>query len=112
MSNEDKEFKKPLGKWLEEEEQVERVVNTFDPTTKKIKTETKIEKEKIRVMYERVSSDLTFCKSFEHEWYVFDHHKYIIKCHKCPLMKYIRPGDEYIDQEGHVKSRNNDSLIA
>lgn len=108
----DEEFTKPLGKWIEETEQVEKVETTFDPQTKKITTEKKLEDQKVRVMYERVSNDLRFCKNFKHEWYVFDHHKYILKCKKCPLMKYIRPGDEYIDKDGHIKSRNDDHLIA
>jgi len=112
MPNEEKKFDKPLGKWIEETEKIERVVNTFDPISKKITTEKKLEDHKVKVMYERIAGEASFCKNFEHEWMVYDHHRYIIKCKKCPLMKYIRPGDEYIDQEGHVKSRDDDHLIA
>ena len=112
MPKDEKKFGKPLGKWIEETEKIERPVHIFDPTTKKIQTEIRIEDQKVKVMYERVANELNFCRNFEHEWYVFDHHKYIIKCRKCPLMKYIRPGDEYIDEDGHVKSRDNHHLIA
>lgn len=105
-------FKKPLGKWIEEEENVERVVKTFDPVTKHVGEETVIAKQKVRVIYEKTLLENMFCPDFTHEFFVIDSHKYIIKCKKCPLHKHIMPGREYIDAEGHVRLRSNDVVIA
>ena len=107
-----KQFDKPLDKWVEEEEDVERVNNIFNPETRKITQETVIEKQKFKVRYDRVVGDFKTCTPFEHEWFVSDSHKYIISCRKCPLNKHIMPGREYIDPDGHVRSRDNDLLIA
>lgn len=110
MPNE--KFNKPTNKWIEETEDVERVVNNYDPETRKITQETVIEHQKVKVIYEKTILDGMFCPDFEHVWKIIDSHKYIIKCKKCPLHKHISPGNEYIDQDGHVRSRSNDSVIA
>lgn len=115
MNNENpinEEFKKPIGKWLNEEEESEGVIRTFDPRTRKISEEKVVEKKEVRVIYEKTKIDGEFCGEFEHVWKIIDSHKYIIKCKNCPLHKHISPGREYIDQEGHVRLRSNDSIIA
>lgn len=109
---ENKEFDKPLGKWIEETEQIENVVRTFDPETKKLKEETVLEDKKVKVIYEKTSIDDIFCHPFTHEFILIDSHKYIIKCKKCPLHKFISVGNEYIDKEGKVRARSNDAVIA
>lgn len=106
------EFTKPLNKWIEEEEPVERVVKIFDPQTKKLSEETVIEKQKVKVIYEKTVNEWKMCNAFEHDWIVTDSHAYIISCKKCPLKKHIMPGREYIDQEGHVRLRDGNQLIA
>lgn len=104
--------KKVYGKWIEEEEPVERVVKTFDPETKKLGEETVIEKQKVKVIYEKFRNEWSMCKEFEHEWHVTDSHAYIISCKNCPLKKHIMPGREFIDQEGHVRLREGNDIIA
>jgi hypothetical protein len=106
------DFKKPIGKWIEEEEQVDRVVHSFDPTTRQITQETVSEAKKVRVIYEQIRTEGTFCQDLQHEWMVLDSHKYTIKCKKCPMCKTILVGQQYIDQKGHVRSRGNDRIIA
>lgn len=108
----DPKFKKPLGKWITEEEDVERIVNTFDPSTKKITTETITEKQKIKVMYEKTLLEGMFCPNFHHNFKIIDSHNYVIKCKNCPLHKHISPGNEYIDSEGKVRSRETDEQVA
>jgi len=105
-------FNKPIGKWINEEEDVERVVRSFDPVARKITEETKVEKQKVKVIYEKPTIDGMFCPEFTHEFRIIDSHKYIIKCKKCPLHKHISVGNEYIDSDGHVRLRNSDTIIA
>lgn len=110
MPNE--KFNKPVGKWISEEEDVERVVRSFDPKTKKVSEETVVEKQKVKVRYDETTIESLFCHPFTHSFILIDSHKYIIKCKKCPLHKHISPGNEYIDQDGHVRLRSNDIVIA
>lgn len=110
MPNE--KFNKPTNKWITEEEEINKVVNTFDPVTKKLAQIEVIEKHPVKVMYEKTILDGMFCPDFTHVFHIIDSHKYIIKCKNCPLHKHISPGNEYIDQEGHVRLRSNDSVIA
>lgn len=109
---EDKPFSKPLGKWIEEDQKVDRVVQSFDPTTKKVTEEIVTDTQKVKVMYEKTILDSVFCNDFTHEFIVIDSHKYIIKCKKCPLHKHIMVGQEYIDSNGNVRLRSNDMVIA
>ena len=81
MQNE--EFKKPIGKWITEEEDVERIVRSFDPLTKTISEETVIEKQKVKVRYDKTVLDGIFCPDFTHVFHIVDSHKYIIKCRNC-----------------------------
>jgi hypothetical protein len=106
------EFTKPLGKWITETEPVERTVRKFNPQTRQLTEEKVVEQEKVKVIYEKSRIENVFCKPFEHSWYVSDSHKYIISCKNCLMNKHIMPGVEYIDGEGHVRSRSNDALIA
>lgn len=112
MQKTNEKFDKPIGKWITEEEDVERVVKTFDPITRKVGEETVIEKEKVRVRYDKTSLDSMFCKDFTHVFRIIDSHNYVIKCKNCPLHKHIQPGTEYIDKDGHVRLRSNDTVIA
>lgn len=105
-------FDKPINKWITEEEQTTNIVNNFDPLTRKITQEEKTETKKVKVIYEETSIDANFCQNKTHIWHVIDSHKYIIKCKRCPLHKHISPGNEYIDQDGHVRLRSNDTVIA
>ena len=110
MNNE--KFNKPTNKWITEQEDVESVVKSFNPKTKELTEETVVEKKEVKVIYEKTKVEGQICSEFEHVWKIIDSHKYIIKCKNCPLHKHIQPGREYIDQEGHVRLRSNDSIIA
>ena len=112
MPTPNEKFNKPIGKWITEEEDFERVVNTFNPVTKKVSQETITEKQKVKVRYDRTSLDAMFCPDFTHVFRVIDSHNYVIKCKNCPLHKHIQPGTEYIDKDGCVRLRSNDSVIA
>ncbi len=89
-----------------------RIVKTFNPVTKKVGEETVTEKQKVRVRYDRTELDSMFCPDFTHVFRVVDSHNYVIKCKNCPLHKHIQPGTEYIDKDGHVRLRSNDTVIA
>ena len=112
MQKPNEKFDKPIGKWITEEEDFERVVNTFNPVTKKVSQETVTEKHKVKVRYDRTSLDAMFCPDFTHEFHIVDSHNYVIKCRKRPLHKHIQPGTEYIDKDGCVRLRSNDTVIA
>lgn len=106
------QFDKPLDEWLEEDEEVDQVVNHFDPATQKVTTSIEKAKHRFKVKYEKTSVDSIMCKEFEHYWYVMDRHNYLIRCKHCVLSKRIMPGLEYIDQNGHVRDKATDKLIA
>lgn len=106
------EFPKKTGKWLDEDEQVESVKQTFNPRTRELTEEKVVEPKKVKVMYEIKTLESLFCRDFEHEWIIYDSHLYIIKCKNCPLKKHIMPGIEFIDVDGHIRRREDDTIIA
>lgn len=106
------DFNKPVGKWIEETEQIERVVNSYDPQTRKITSETITENNKVKVIYEKTLLENNFCRNSEHIFKIIDSHKYIVKCQKCPLHRRISVGNEYIDSYGHIRRRDDDSIVA
>jgi len=106
-----KKFKKPLGKWIKEEEEVTNTINVFNPKTGQLTQEEQTTKKKVDVVYEKRTTDYNFCKDFEHEFYIIDHHKYVVKCKNCPIHHHIQPGIHYIDKDGHVRLRSNDMVI-
>jgi len=106
------EFTKQLDKWVTEKEEIETPISSFDPSSGKISPNVERSYKDTRVIYEKIKDTINFCDDFTHVWAILDNKKYIIKCKHCPLCKHIQVGQEYIDADGHIRRRSNDSLVA
>lgn len=112
MPDQDKKFSKPLDEWLEEPQKIKGYDFQFNPENQSVKLVEKDETVNIKTMYTKAEPTQFSCANGKHEWKLLDRHEYTVKCKRCPLYKRLVPAFEFLDKEGHIRSRETGEIIA
>ena len=51
------------------------------------------------------------CGDGKHVWEMIDRHRHLAKCRNCPKHRFLRAVYERIDQEGHIRDRDTNTII-
>jgi hypothetical protein len=106
------DFDKPLNEWIDEPQRVKRPALEFDPQSKTARMVEKTETVYVRTMYTKAEPRPFSCANGHHQWKIIDRHSYTAKCQLCPLYKRLIPAFEYLDKDGHIRSRETGEILS
>ncbi len=105
------EFKKPVGEWIDEYQEVEKLDFIIDEANKTIKPKLTTKKVPIKTQYLKTTESSIDCGNMNHNYYMLDRHKHIAKCRNCAKHRFLRAVYETINSEGHIIDRKTKLLI-
>ncbi|MBC7076727.1 MAG: hypothetical protein H5T92_00205 [Synergistales bacterium] len=108
-------FDKPLDQDIVETREVVRREMVPDGTnpdgTPRFKIQTVKESVEEVVRYTKAPKKHFGCGDGKHVWEMIDRHRHIAKCKNCPKHRFLRAVYERIDEEGHIRDRETDTII-